>query len=308
MFCIAAFVVLGILGIFSATHRKLAREAFDCVFRRVTLRPCNTGFDVKMKSKILGSLLHRSPRLAKGVNRHFELLSWLFMISTVLSVFWAMRGLYNYYAYGSCNGLNASGFCVFDPTGENNKVTGSGGECRTQAPAESDLSIKDLDFTIFPTKTQGETELIFIGCYSCDFTRKTYPIIQKLIQSYPVTYRFAHFPVKNETEYLLEYDVCVEQQNAQLIWDYTDMMFSNSKENIQNETFIRDWLVTHNIDLAALDLCRESDITKATVEDRVSEIQLTGIYGTPTVFINQQPVVGPKPYRVYRRMVTGSWF
>ncbi len=54
MFCIVAFVVLSILGIFSASNRVLAREALDCVLRRVTLRPCNTGFDEKMKAKLLG--------------------------------------------------------------------------------------------------------------------------------------------------------------------------------------------------------------------------------------------------------------
>jgi hypothetical protein len=36
MFCIASFVVLSILGIFSASNRALAREALDCVLRRVT--------------------------------------------------------------------------------------------------------------------------------------------------------------------------------------------------------------------------------------------------------------------------------
>ena len=56
MFCIISFVVLSILGIFSATNRALARESLDCVLRRVTLRPCNTGFDEKMKARILGSV------------------------------------------------------------------------------------------------------------------------------------------------------------------------------------------------------------------------------------------------------------
>ena len=51
MFCIVAFVVLSILGIFSAANRRLAKEALDCVFRRITFRPCNTGFDEKMKAK-----------------------------------------------------------------------------------------------------------------------------------------------------------------------------------------------------------------------------------------------------------------
>ena len=60
MFCIVAFIVLSIISIFSVSHRALAKEAFDCVFRRVTLRPCNTGFQEKMKAQITGKLLMKS--------------------------------------------------------------------------------------------------------------------------------------------------------------------------------------------------------------------------------------------------------
>ncbi len=71
MFCIVAFIVLSILGIFSATNRALAREAMDCVFRRVTLRPCNTGFDEKMKARILGTVITRSETAAVFINKNF---------------------------------------------------------------------------------------------------------------------------------------------------------------------------------------------------------------------------------------------
>ena len=60
MFCLIALIIFSILGIFSATHRQLAKEALDCVFRRVTLRPCNTGFDKKVKGKVIGKLLNKS--------------------------------------------------------------------------------------------------------------------------------------------------------------------------------------------------------------------------------------------------------
>ena len=71
MFCIVAFAVLSILGIFSATNRALAKEALDCVLRRVTLRPCNTGFDEKIKAKILGSVITRSEVAARFLNKYF---------------------------------------------------------------------------------------------------------------------------------------------------------------------------------------------------------------------------------------------
>ncbi len=42
MICIFAFFVFAFLAIFSVTYRPLAKEAFECVFRRITLRPCET--------------------------------------------------------------------------------------------------------------------------------------------------------------------------------------------------------------------------------------------------------------------------
>ena len=86
MFCIVAFVILGIMGIFSATNRALAKEAFDCVLRRVTLRPCNTGFDQKMKAKILGSVITRSEFAARLISKNFELLLIPFYSSAMLIV------------------------------------------------------------------------------------------------------------------------------------------------------------------------------------------------------------------------------
>jgi len=75
MICIGALIVFGILGIFSATHRAYAKEAFDCVFRRVTLRPCNTQFDKKMKAKVTAKIMKRSKPTARLVNHNFQTIS-----------------------------------------------------------------------------------------------------------------------------------------------------------------------------------------------------------------------------------------
>src|SRR3989344_821094 len=105
MFCIIAFVVLSIIAIFNVSYRELAREAYDCVFRKITRRPCNTGFKEKMKAKMVGKVLSRSAFVAKLLNKHFELLSWILFLATIASIFWTGKGLINYYLYGSCNGL-----------------------------------------------------------------------------------------------------------------------------------------------------------------------------------------------------------
>ena len=97
--CIIALIIFGIMGIFSASHRALAKEAFNCVFRRITFRPCDTNFQEKIKGKILSKIITRSTFLAKMVNKHYEILSWIFFILMLGSTFYVLRGGYNFYVY-----------------------------------------------------------------------------------------------------------------------------------------------------------------------------------------------------------------
>ncbi len=106
MICIVALAVFSILGVFSAKYRGYAKEAFHCVYRRATLRPCETAFDQKMKSKITGKLIKRKPGLAKFVYKHFEAISWAFMLTMFISLFFAASGLYNLFVYGTCDPAN----------------------------------------------------------------------------------------------------------------------------------------------------------------------------------------------------------
>ncbi|MBI2579141.1 MAG: hypothetical protein HYW26_05495 [Candidatus Aenigmarchaeota archaeon] len=109
MICIAALIVLGILGIFSAYHRKLAREAFDCVLNRIKLRECEAGFDRRMKMAVFNKLSW-SPRLARLWYDHFELVSWAFVILFFASLYFAAAGIYNLITYGTCD--PATGQCI----------------------------------------------------------------------------------------------------------------------------------------------------------------------------------------------------
>ena len=112
MICIIALITFGILGIFSARYRSLAGEAFRCVFQRMQLKPCTTGFDQKIKSKLTSKLLKRSPRTARFVYKRFEILSWIFTILLFSSMFYSAYGLYNLFTYGTCDPYIEN--CPFD--------------------------------------------------------------------------------------------------------------------------------------------------------------------------------------------------
>lgn len=113
MICLLAVVVFGILGIFSATHRRLALEALQCVFRRIRLKPCVSGLDIRLKSQVTGWLMRGSPVVARFTFRYFELLSWAFTILMLASLVLTALGIYNYLVYDNCGGPGATGPCLW---------------------------------------------------------------------------------------------------------------------------------------------------------------------------------------------------
>jgi hypothetical protein len=116
MICLIALVVFGIMSIFSVSFRPLAKEAFNCVFRRLTFRKCDTGFDQKMKAGITGKLMKRSPKLAAFVHKHFELISWIFTIIMIVSLIYSAIAVYNLAINGTCT-PESPGTCIFKPSG-----------------------------------------------------------------------------------------------------------------------------------------------------------------------------------------------
>lgn len=109
--CIIALAVFSVLGIFSAYYRKLTKEAFQCVFRMVTFRPCETRLEDRVKSKLTTKLI-KLPPLAKFVYKNFKIISWVFTILLFASLFYTARSLYNLATYGSCDPHSTS--CIFN--------------------------------------------------------------------------------------------------------------------------------------------------------------------------------------------------
>jgi len=300
--CIIALIVFGILGIFSASHRSLAKEAFSCVFRRITFRPCQTGFQEKIKGKILGNLIKRSVFWTKVVNKNYELLSWIFFLIFVGSTAWALFGGYNYYVYGSCNGLNESGFCVFDPSGKHNEVSDLSNQfCGISLEDEKNLSLTQVDLNLFPKlNLNAKNYLFFIGCYACDYSRQVYPEIQKLIQRKKVNYIFAHYPSHVDDSLLGEVAFCIAENYLDDFWTFNDYLFTEEKEYVLNQENLPTILDKFNFDNQLINKCLSNTETKVKIQEQIDNLNLTNIYGTPTIFIKNKAYVGPKPLRVYR--------
>jgi len=310
MICILALIVFSILGIFSFSHRQLAKEAFDCVFRRLTLRKCQSRLDEKSRSKITGYLRNYSPTMAKFFYKYFRILEFIFVLIFILSMVQTGISAYNFYVYGNCNGYEESGFCIFDPTGHNSQFSdiakdscGSGSDVDTGEifNIKDSMDLSSINLSLFPllNKGDGRNLVFFVGCYECKYTKEIYPEINKLITKENPTVYFAHFPIKSHMDVFTEYGNCIYNMSGinQFV-KFNDNMFSKKECTIDVcEGVISDLGLNNKI----YDGCINTNSSLELLNKQMNELKRLGVYGTPTVFINGEVFVGPKPYRVYSR-------
>ena len=301
MICLIALVVFGILGLFSAKYRTIAKEAFDCVFRRITLRKCTTGLDKRLKSQITGKLMRSHPRFARNVYRHFEVISWAFTIILIASLGYSAYSIYNLFVFGDCNGPVPDAFCVFDPFisgGEEAQCTGEG----VPGQITGILEVHPGDPSIGPEN--AKVTIIEAGCFECPYTRQAVPVVKQILSHYGDNMRFVYkdFPMSSThpgAQEAAEASHCAHEQGK--YWEYHDLLFENQgKTNF--EDFVR-FAETLGVSTSQFSECLASHKYKAKVDSDFREAFGIGVYGTPTFFVNNHVLVGPKTFNEFKQII-----
>jgi hypothetical protein len=113
MLCIAAFIVFlllyPILGIFSADYRYLFKKSWQCVFNRITLKPCDINLGEEIKGKLLGKIIFKYPKLAKFLDKSFDFVAFLLIVSSIWSLFYMVVAGVNLLVYDTCTPQNVEG-------------------------------------------------------------------------------------------------------------------------------------------------------------------------------------------------------
>ena len=280
MICLIALVVFGILGIFSASHRVIANEAFDCVFRRITLRKCNTSFDKKMKSKIMGTLIRKSPKTAKTIYKHFEAISWFFTILMIVSFAYSAVGIFNWVTYGNCNGENISGFCIFNVIDGNNPS----------------ITLSDIPLDEFPSfgPKDAKIQIVEFGCYQCPYTKDAEIEMEKIRENYPndVHITFVYAPTPHHYNAIRIAEAAAGAYAEGKYWEYHKSLFEN-QNNLDNsvsskQAVLKLTLLAQEIGIKneIFESCPASETTADIVKKSSQYALDLGITQTPTYYVN----------------------
>ncbi|MBR2709989.1 hypothetical protein IKE72_02835 [Candidatus Saccharibacteria bacterium] len=114
MVCIAAFIILGVVGIFVAIisifkpsvwkkYKKLMKKSAGCLGKKVRLQKCETGFKEDVKNSMLSRVLVKHPKWVTPLSWLIEILSVVFVIVVVWAILTSVKSLLALWALGSCN-------------------------------------------------------------------------------------------------------------------------------------------------------------------------------------------------------------
>ena len=110
--CLVALLVFSVMSLWSAKYRPLAKQAFKCFTKTLTLSPCDMGFEQRVKAKVTAKLLNVWPAMARFFYRNFRIFAWAFTLSFFISLGYTVYSFYNFAVYGSCE---PGGTCYLTP-------------------------------------------------------------------------------------------------------------------------------------------------------------------------------------------------
>jgi protein-disulfide isomerase len=296
--CIIALPVLALLGLFSLKYRMLAGEAFRCLFRTVQLKPCDSGLDLRIKSKFTAKLMWW-PAFARFFYKYFTLLSWIFVILMLLSAGFTGYGLYNYFVYGNCNGANSGAFCIFNPT-----HTGGAEQCSSFAPKQ-EVNLSKLNLT--GAHVRGDRYapyyMIEFGCYSCSYTKEAESVVRKILTDYPdvqLFYLDVPLPIHEFSVEAGGAAICAGAQNK--YWAYHDKLFED-QGNLTTGKLIQIASEVKVGNIIEFIGCTQRNSTEQEIIQAQNHAFAAGVYGTPTFIMGNEVLVGPQSYETLKAAI-----
>ncbi len=123
MVCIAAFVILALIGIFVAiisifepkvgkAYLKMLKKAWGCLWKKVRLQKCETGFKEDVKNTLLSRVIIKHPKWIKPLSIIIEILSIVIVVVAVWAILTAIKSLLALWALGTCN-VTKPAACTF---------------------------------------------------------------------------------------------------------------------------------------------------------------------------------------------------
>jgi len=141
--------------------------------------------------------------------------------------------------------------------------------------------------------------------FQCPFCGRAHHVLLELVQRYPGKIHLVHrdYPLDKSCNPTISeafhpdacnaayFALCASEQN--LYWPFEETLFANQRK--LNDAFMLSAGESLGLDPSKLRTCVQAPSTRAAVLEDIREGIKRKIEGTPTVFLNGEPIVGAKP-------------
>lgn len=114
MVCVAAFIILALIGVFVAivsifkpkvgkAYWKMFKKAWGCLWKKVRLQKCETGFKEDVKNTLLSRVIIKHPKWVKPLSAIVEILSVIIVIIAAWAILTAIKSVLALWVLGTCN-------------------------------------------------------------------------------------------------------------------------------------------------------------------------------------------------------------
>lgn len=114
MVCIAAFIILCLVGIFVAflsifrrdigkKYWAVFKKAWGCVGKKATFQKCETNFKDDVKNSLLSKVVLKHPKWVKPLGTAIEVSAILIVFITIWSLVEAIKAILALWVFGTCN-------------------------------------------------------------------------------------------------------------------------------------------------------------------------------------------------------------
>jgi len=277
MVCIAAFIILAVVGVFVAvlsifkpklwkSYTRALKKAWGCLWKKVRLQKCETGFKDDVKNSLLSRVMLKKPKLVKPLSIIIEVLSVIIVVVVIWAILTAIKSLLAIWALGSCNVTKPSAcslgaeVCSIDESEPTNALEATGrwftewGEIFEAIPDKFrtyNAEDYNLNYVTVSTNSEGKSVAIDIsdpGCSVCMISYRNQKaanffndynvrLVPFAIQDADNSYKF-----KN-SEVVVRYMLAAEQIKSGLALMILDHIFTDknadgvSYQNLFNEDF-----------------------------------------------------------------------
>lgn len=178
----------------------------------------------------------------------------------------------------------------------------------TSLPSKVNVAVKSDDHIRGPET--AKVTLVEYSDFECPFCKRFHPAMQQLMQEYAgqVRWVYRHFPLSFHANAQKEAEAteCAGKLGGNdKFWEYTDKIFERTSSN--GTGFALDALVPLAKELGLNEgkfkSCLDSGEFSAHVQQDLQEGTSYGVSGTPTTFVNGQPVEGAVPYEQLKQVV-----